>query len=234
MNNKELNKQGEEVLDIDIDDLFKDLDDTQSSKDLDPTKIQMTQVMTQRINDVKTKTEKETLDRVAKELGYETYADMKKAEEANLIKKQGYNPEDLEKVIEPLVKKRLADDPRLKEFETFKQRERDEYIQSQITAINEATGQQLKITDLPQATLDLWAKGVDLEQAYYATEGKQIISRVKNQNSNGSLDHLATGSSSQQPKMRRLTEAEKDIYRSIATHLTEEDLNKKTVPVQGK
>lgn len=190
--------------------------------------------MTARINEVKTKTEKETLDRVAKELGHESYAAMKKAEEMSLIKKQGYNPDELEKVLEPILKKRLEDDPRFKRLEALEQRDRDEYVRTQLAAINDATGQQLKITDLSKDTVDLWSKGIPLEQAYYATEGKQLINKVKNQVNNGSLEHLAVGSGSQQPKVRRLTESEKDIYRSIASFLTEDELNKKTVPVQGK
>lgn len=231
---------GEEILDIEIDDLFKIPDETPSSED-DPNlkpktpeekKAEFTQAVTKRINEVKTKTEKETLEKVAKDLGFESYAAMEKSKQDEIIKKQGYNPEDLEKVIEPLVQKRLADDPRLKELETFKAHERDQYVQSQLKAINEATGQTLTVKDLPKETLDLWAKGVDLEQAYYATQGKQLITKAKNQVNNGSLDHLALGSGAQQPKMRRLTESEKDMYRAIAPHLTEEELNKKTIEVQ--
>jgi len=232
-----MNKNEGDVLEIQIDELFQDIDETPASDEeskalQESKKLELTQSMTKRINEVKAKTERETRDSLAKELGYENYADMKRAEENNIIKKQGYDPDDLEKVLEPLMKKRLADDPRLKRLEALEQRERDEYIQAQIIAINEATGQQLKITDLPQATLDLWAKGIDLEQAYYATHGKQIINKVKTQIENGTLNHLATGSSSQQPKMRRLTEEEKSIYRAIAPHLTEEELNKKTTQVK--
>jgi len=236
------NVTGEEVLDIELDDLFKDIDETPASdtdqppvtKTPEQKKVELTQAMTKRINEVKTKAEKDTLERVAKELGFESYAVMKKTEEANLVKKQGYNPDDLEKVIEPLVQRRLADDPRLKKLEALEERERNEYVQSQLTAINTATGQTLTVKDLPKDTLDLWAKGVDLEQAYYATQGKQLLAKSKNQVENGTLDHLAIGSTAQQPKLRRLTESEKDMYRSIAPHLTEEDLNKKTVEVKTK
>jgi len=231
-------KIGEDLEELGIDELFND-DETPASTEQTPeqvaeAKLKQTQAVTARINEVKTKIEKETLDRVAKELGYESYAVMKKAEETKLIKDKGYNPEDLEKVLEPILKKRLEDDPRLKRLEALEQRERDEYVQTQLTAINEATGQQLKITDLAPETLELWGKGINLEQAYYASQGKQLIAKAKTQTNNGSLDHLAVGSGSQQPKLRRLTEQEKDIYRSIAPHITEDELNKKTTPIIGK
>lgn len=229
---------GDDVLNIDLDDLFKDLEVPPASSSSDENdqakKVQLTQVMTNRINEVRTKTEKETMDKVAKELGYENYASMKKAEEAKFVKEKGYNPEDLDKVLEPLLQKRLADDPRLKKLEALELREREAYLESQLKAINESTGQQLKITDLPKETLDLWGKGLELEQAYYATQGKTIIAKTKSQFENGTLNHLATGAGSQGSKTRKLTEDEKQMYRSIAPHLTEDDLNKKTIPVEGK
>lgn len=233
---------GEEIMDIELDDLFDDPDVTPASEDdqkpepktLEQKKVEMTQAVTKRINEVKSKTEKETLERVAKELGFENYAAMQKSKEADIIKKQGLNPEDVENVIEPLVLKRLADDPRLKRLEALEARERDEYIQSQLNAINTATGQTLTVKDLPKETLDLWAKGVGLEQAYYATQGKQLIAKSKGQIENGTLEHLATGASTQPLKTRKLTEDEKAMYRQIAPHLTEDDLNKKTVEVKSK
>lgn len=229
------NKDGENILELSIDDLFKDEDVTPASEEeKEAKKLELTQGMTKRINEVRAKTEKETKDNLAKELGFESYEAMKKAKEDELISKKGYNPKDIKEVLDPLVEKRLADDPRFKELEAFKARERDAYIQAQLTAINEATGQQLKIADLPQATLDLWAKGLNLEEAYYATHGKQIITKVKSEVSNGSLSHLATGGGAGQPKLRRLTEEEKAMYRAIAPHMTEEELNKKTTPVTGK
>lgn len=225
----------ESTVEIDIDELFNDLDAPPASNPDDksgPKNPELTKAMSKRINEVKAQTEREAQDKVAKELGYENYAAMKKANEAALIKKQGYNPDDLEKVIEPLLQKRLADDPRLKEFEALKKREQDLYIQSQLTAINEATGQQLKITDLSKETVALWQKGIDLEKAYWATEGKTIAAKMSGKN--GTLTHLATGASQGATKTRPLTEAEKDMYRQIAPHLSEEQLSKKTVAITEK
>jgi hypothetical protein len=158
---------------------------------------------------------------------------MKKAQEDDIIKKKGYKPEDVNAMVEAIVAKRLENDPRLKEFEAMKNIDKEKYVNAQLAAINEATGQKLTIKDLPKETIDLWGKGLDLEQAYYATQGKTVIAKVKGQVNNGSLDHLNVGGSSGQPKVRRLTAEEKDIYRSISPHLTEDDLNKKTVEIKS-
>lgn len=219
---------------IDIDDLFKDPEATPASDPSSKLPENLTLAMTKRINEVKAKTEKEAQDKVAKELGYDSYAEMKKAQEADLLRKHGYNPEDLEEVIEPLLQKRLADDPRFKQLEALQAREREAYIAAQLAAINETTGQQLKMADLPQATLDLWAKGIELEQAYYATHGKTIITKGVNKENNGSMGHLANGSGAGHVKTRRLTEEEKALYRTINPYITEEELSKKTTPVANK
>lgn len=228
----------DETLDIDIDDLFKDPEDSQLPDDTsnDPDnksapKIDLTKTMTERINTVRRDTEKEVLERVAKENGYESYSAMKKAQEEKLVKDHGFDPKDIEAVLEPMLKQRLADDPRFKKLEELEQRERDTYIQAQLAAINKTTGQQLKVTDLPKETLDLWGKGVELEQAYYATHGKAIISKGVSQLQNGTLNHLAPGSGAGAVKTRKLTEDEKEMWRAIVPGITEKELAEKTTPV---
>lgn len=225
---------GDNDIELDIDDLFNDPEAAPTSTEQNPSNtpdLDMTKAMTKRINEVKAKTEREAQDKVAKDLGFENYAAMKKAQEEDLIKQRGYDPEDMADLLEPLIQKRLADDPRLKKLEQIEARERDLYVQSQLAAINQATGQQLKMADLPQDTLDLWSKGIELEQAYYATHGKTLLTKTASQNQNGSLAHLATGSSSGQVKTRRLTNEEKEMWRAIVPGITEEELSKKTTKI---
>ena len=45
---------------------------------------------------------------------------MQKTKQNDLLKQQGYDPTDLEKVIEPLIQQRLADDPRFKKIRGFR------------------------------------------------------------------------------------------------------------------
>ena len=63
------------------------------------------------------------------------------------------------------------------------------------------TGLKVTETDLPKETLDLWGKGVDLANAYIATNPTKIISNTYK----GSTAHLASSSGAGQPKSRGLT-----------------------------
>lgn len=229
-----MNKPSDNPLNINIDDLFKDPEDSQLQDLVDDKSKDMTKVMSERINSVRKTTEKETQDKIAKELGYENYDAMRKAQTNKIAQDHGFQPEDVEKVIEPIIQKRLADDPRFKKLEDFEKREKEAYIVSQLALINQATGQQLKPTDLSKETLDLWSKGVELEQAYYATQGKAIIVSKTTKLENGTLDHLAPGVGTGSVKTRKLTDEEKDIWRSIIPGITEEELMKKTTPIGGK
>lgn len=222
-----------EVLEINVEELFKNpLEESPSSPDPQGSDENLTQNMINRINTVRRETEEKTKDALAKELGFPSYADMKKAEQDKLVRNSGLDPEDVEKVVKPLLEQRLADDPRFKKLEEIEQREKETYIQSQLAAINQVTGQQLKVTDLSKETLDLWAKGVELEQAYYATHGKTIITKGLSQIQTGSLSHLATNPGMSQVKTRKLTAEEKDMWRSIVPGITEEELSNKTTNIK--
>lgn len=233
-----MNDSDKTILDIDLDDLFKDdIEDSQSSdgdgegagenKDL-------TKNMSQRINTVRAKTEKETQDKVAKELGYESYEAMKKAQTDKLITEHGYDPTDLEKVIAPIVEKRFESDPRFKELEVIKQRDRKIYVEEQLKAINESTGQELKVSDLSKdkEVLDLWGRGIELEQAYYAIHGKSVVSTIASKIQSGTMTHLTPGSSNSGTKRRVLTDEEKGIWKALHPDITDEELSKKTTEIK--
>lgn len=231
-------ENSEEVLDIDIDDLFKDPEESQpqeetSNEDSSKEDVNLTEVMTKRINTVRRKTEDEVSERVAKEAGYTSYAEMKKAQEEKLVRDHGFNIDDIEKVIEPLLQKRLADDPRFKKLEDLEKREQENYINTQLNAINATTGQKLKISDLPQETIDLWRKGIDLEQAYYATHAKTLITTGTAKSTKGTLNHLAPGSNVGGAKTRGYSAEEKSMFSSIlglgGYSVTEAELAEKTI-----
>lgn len=226
-------QDGVETLEMDIDDLFKDPEDSQPQKTSNEPgakpEEQMTEAVTKRINEVRAKTEKETKDKIAKELGFENYEAMQKANKDKLIKDNGLNPEDVNKIIDPLVESAIANDPRIKKLAEYEEREKAKYISEQLAAINKTTGQKLTVKDLSPEVLDLWGKGIDLEQAYYAVNGKNILSGRTSKDEQGSLEHLAPGSNAKKGKVRLLTDTEKEMYRAIIPGITEEELAKKTI-----
>ena len=119
------NNNNETTLDINIDDLFNDPDETtqtdKQEEKSNPQNEEMTKAVSERINTVRKKTESETENRVAKELGYESYEDLRKANEKKLLKDAGLDENDTElmSVLEKVVEKRISEDPRMKKLEEY-------------------------------------------------------------------------------------------------------------------
>lgn len=242
MPNEIAGQEIDDELDISIDDLFNDEEESQTSENSqtsssDDSKneeesMNLTKNMSKRINDVRRKTELEVQDRVAKQAGYESYEDMMMATERKIVEDQGYDPDEISALLEPLIEKRLAADPRFKKLEEIENREKSDYLAKQLAAINKVSDVKYKsVNDLPQETIDLFAKGVDLKQAFYATQGEGLMTRAAQRANNGSLSHMAPLPNGNGVKTRGLTAEEKDMYRMIIPGITEEELSKKTIEI---
>jgi len=228
------NQNGAGVV-INIDELFND--STSGTPPLnEQDKASMTAAMTKRINEVREKAEKEVRakveqemqEKMAKELGFATYEEMQKASETNLIKGAGLNPDDVEKIIEPIIAKRLAADPRLQELQTLKAKEQDNYITNELAKLEQMTGIKLTRENISKEALDLWQnKGVDLSRAIIASNPTDMLIASK-----GSTNHLAPNPSKSPGKMRALTPEERSMYKYFNPDLTETELNQKTVEVK--
>lgn len=231
----------DEDIELSVDDLFKDPEESQTQdngqgQSSDDSKNDgnenLTKNMTKRINEVRRKTELEVQDRVAKQAGYASYEDMMKATERKIVEDQGYDPDEINKLLEPLIEKRLSNDPRFKKLEEIESREKDAYLSQQLAAINKISDVKYKsVNDLPDETLNLFAKGVDLKQAFYATQGEGLLSKAANKANNGSLNHLAPLPNGNGVKTRGLNADEKAMYRMIIPGITEEELSKKTIEI---
>lgn len=230
--------QIDETLELSVDDLFKDPEESLPQEDTSTTSADadnsdntdMTLRVRHRINDVRRKTEQETQDKIAKEFGYNSYSEMQKAKENKLIEEHGFDKDDIEKVLTPLLEARLAADPRFKKLAEIEQREKENYIDEQLKEINKYSGNKYKsVDDLPESTINLWAKGVELEQAYLATAGKELLTKNSLSTQKGSLTHMAPSSSNGGTKKRGLSEYEKQLYRNIMPDITEDELNSKMI-----
>ena len=67
----------------------------------------------------------EEREKIAKEAGYESYDDMRKQREKKKLEDEGLDPEVASPVLEDLVKQRIEQDPRIKEYEELKKREQE-------------------------------------------------------------------------------------------------------------
>lgn len=229
-----------ETLDFTVDDLFKD-DSTTLPNDTVDTEdtpavdedVLMTKAVSERINSVKRKTENETQDKIAKELGYADYTELQRANEKKLLRDAGLDEEEISGVVNKLLEQRLANDPRMKKLEEYEAIEKNHFVNSQIEEINKLTGSKYTSVDqLPKDTLKVWELTGNLKQAYLATQGEALLTKKQAVKENGSLNHLASsanGGSSQ--KTRALTEDEKAIWRSVIPDITDDELSKKTVNV---
>ena len=171
-----MNEKENETLDIDIDDLFKDPEGSQPDEEKEEKPSQpneeMTKAVSERINTVRKKAESETEERVAKELGYDSYEAMRKANENKLLKSAGIDEtdEELMAAINKIVEQRINDNPRMKKLAEIEEDEKNKFVKAQLKEINEMTGNKFtSIDELPKETLDMWGKIGNLSQAYFAT-----------------------------------------------------------------
>lgn len=231
-----------ETLNFDIDDLFKDPEEEKpqepksddANKDNKNEASDITKGVSKRINEVRAATEKETRDAVAKEAGYENYEALQKAKEKQILKDAGLNDEDIEPVVQKLLNKRLAEDPRMKKLEEFEAREKANFVKEQLKEINKFAGTGYKdVSELPQEVISMWEKTGNLKQAYLAIQGENLIGKNIAGKQNGTLSHLANpGSVGTSAKERPLTEAEKDMWRMVIPDITDDELSKKTMPIE--
>lgn len=229
-------------LEINIDDLFKDEEPETTSEQESETqedaqedmRMPDTKAVSKRINEVRAKTERDTRESVAKQLGYESYEAMMKESEKKVIKEAGLDEEDVESVVSKIVEQRFANDPRLKKLEDYEAREKQMFVTSQLSEVNKLSGKNYTAIDqLPEDTLKLWEQIGDLKKAYLATQGEELL-RGKRAATPSDTKHLSDSSQSANPSgsgTRKLTEDEKKLYKRINPYITDEELSKKTINI---
>lgn len=178
---------------------------------------------------------------IAEKLGYTSYEEMlqsqadkakadKVAKEEALIKDKGYDPNDVKELYEELIK----NDPRMQELEKFKQKQVEEYSMKQLSEITKLTGGEITSLDqLPKAVIDEWSRTGNLKSAYLSVEGEKLIYKARNVKSKGTTEHLKslTGNNTPPPTVRNLTADERQVWKQFHPGITEEELNKKTMPI---
>lgn len=230
------------AVEFNLDDLFKeDVDDDLVAEEFDAMMSDeeqkpSTDAVSKRINEVKEKTEKETQDKIAKDLGYGSYEEMVKAKDKKAFEDAGIDTQETIDLVEKIVQQRLANDPRFKKLEEFENREKASFVASQLEEISKLTGDKYtSVEQLPKDTLALWEKTGNLKQAFLATQGETLLLKKQAANAKGTTVHMAdTHNSGSSSKTRPLTEKEKAIYRSVMPDITEEELNAKTIEVKEK
>lgn len=208
----------------------KPAEDTQKSEKSEEEKKAETKAFSIRLN--------EEREKIAKEAGFESYEDMRKQRELKKIEDKGLDPEVASPLIDDLVKQRIEQDPRIKEYEELKKKEQErefkEWCDKEVKQLSSLTEGKIKsLSDVPQDVIKLSETTGSLKSAYLQLHGEELISQLKlkqtSLDSKGTTDHLAQlkeGVSSER-KTRPLTDAEKRAYKMINKNITDEELNKK-------
>lgn len=204
--------------------------DTNTDSDTKDT----TKAFSKRLRESTEKARKEEREAIAKSLGYTSYDDMLKKREERLYEDKGLNPQDVSPIVDEIIKQRLENDPRIKELETLRNHEVQEFAKRELAIIKELTGGEItSLAQLPKEVIDSWKKKGSLKSAYLEIEGEKLINKIRGEQSRGSTGHLQspTGTSGGASKTRPLTAEEKAIWKQFHPNMSDEELNKKTVNI---
>ena len=194
--------------------------------------VSQTKAFAKRLAEEKTKVANEEREKIAKELGYNSYQELQLSKEKKLYEEKGLDHDEISPLVNQLVEEKLNSDPRMKELEQFRSRQVEEFAKRELEEITKLTGGE--ITDLkqiPQEVIELWKKKGSLKSAYLELKGEELILKARSAQSKGSTSHLnqPSGSSAGAETKRHLTAKEREMWKFFNPSLTDEELDKKLV-----
>ena len=173
-------------------------------------------------------------ERIATSLGYASYADMENSKQKKMLEQEGLDPEQVQPIVDKLVQERLANDPRMKELEGYRQRQAEEFAKRELAQLSELTGVKYNsLDDLPKDVIEDWRKTGSLKKSYISLHGEELIMQARNTAAKGTTNHMAPPEGVPAPitttKKRLLTDDEKKVWKMFNPRLTDEELNKKEI-----
>lgn len=194
----------------------------------EPEKVNETKRVAERIKAVKTETELETKNNIAKDLGYESYQDMLDKRHKKELEEKGYDPNDLEPIIEKRLDEKIKSDPRFRELEELQNQKLFMKANQELLEIQKFNPNIKTLEDLSPEVFELGKTTGSLKKAYLAIEGEKLIINSKSQKSIGSTDHLSTpkGNPKESDGTRGLTQEERSNYKYFNPDMTDEQLDK--------
>lgn len=200
---------------------------TEPDKSVDQTKA-----FAKRLKESTDKARSEERENIAKSLGFDSYEELQKSRDRKLFEEKGLDPDEVSPIVEELVKKRIDNDPRMKELEAFKSRQLEEFAKRELDEISKLTGGEVtKLEQLPKEVLDLWKTKGSLKAAYIELKGEELILKSRSGQNRGSTEHLnsPTGSTSSTKTQRHLTAKEKQMWKIFYPGISDDELNKKMI-----
>lgn len=196
----------------------------------EPNKVEETKRVSERIKTVKAETELETRDNVAKELGYESYKDMLEKRNRKELEEKGYDPNDVEPLIQQKAQELLKSDPSYKLLRELEEQKLINKANAELLEIQKFNPSIKTLDDLSDSVFELAKTTGSLKRAYLALEGDKLIIAQKSKQSAGNTSHLITpsGNPGADNTVRPLTKEERAIYKKFNPEMTDEQLNKIT------
>lgn len=197
------------------------------------TSVEQTKAFAKRLSERTNKAVADERERIAKDMGFDSYEAMMKSKEAKIIEDSGLDPESSNKAVDKIVQMRLDADPRMQELEEYRAQRMKDFAKHELEDIKDITnGEITSFSQLPKPVIELWKKCGSLKSAYLQLEGENLLKRTRANQSKGSTDHLRSpgdnGSTADNDK-RTLTADEKRVWKFFNPQMTDEELNKITV-----
>lgn len=190
--------------------------------------VDITKIVSERINKEREKIRREALDEQAQSLGYTDHADFLKNMHNQKIIETGLDPDE----IKPLLKDLLENDPEYKEALRYKrekeQADKVSWANQEVLNLNKKYGTSFaSIDDLSPEVIKLWNSGVSLEKAYAAENIDEITRLAVKKSTITGKEHINNpqsqkGANSNQE--RPLTQDEINMFRRINPNLTIEEI----------
>lgn len=194
--------------------------------------VETTKAFANRLKESTEKARKEEREAIAKSFGFESFDAMQKSRERRILEDKGLDPDLVNPVIDELVKQRLDNDPRMKELDSYRSKQVQEFGRKELAEITSLTGGKItSLAQLPREVIDLWAKEGSLKSAYLKLEGEKLITSMRSEQSKGSTSHLnsPSGGTHTMSGKRYLTPEEKRVWKMFNPKMTDDELNQKTV-----
>lgn len=195
-----------------------------SDNDIDKTKA-----FAKRLKESTDKARAEERDAIAKSLGFSSYDELQKNRESKILEDKGLDPEQAAETIDELVKKRIENDPRMRELEELRKQRVKEFGEKELAEISKITnGEITKFSQLSKEVIDLWTKKGSLKAAFMELEGEKLINKIRSEQSKGTTSHLSnpSGSTNMNITKRHLTDKERQIWKQFNPRMTSEELDK--------
>lgn len=208
---------------------------TPAQNGTEQTPVTETQAFAHRLKEATNKARNEERESIAKSLGYESYADMQQKREAQLLEEKGLNPEDVSPVVEQIVQQRLAEDPRLKELDSYRQERVNAWAKKELAELSELTqGKVSKLEDVPKDVIELWKTKGSLKGAYLELHGETLIREMQMGIASGqnrsTTSHMTSPQGAPAPadnsNKRPFTPKEREVYKLFNPDVTDEQLSK--------